>query len=140
MDPNGYLPTQSQLGRSHAESKCAHEATRRRRRSTGRVNLGIERIVLPVLTIAWFAVAASPASASHQGHDAHVDDEAHEIIGTGHAIPGAPFQVFVAKGKATAGTREGDESRASAAVQTVVDAFTHMMQHRPDYPRFDEAL
>jgi len=140
MDSNKNLPRNARFPSSRLGSIHTQRATGPRHRRTGRASHGIIRGVCAFLTIAWFAVAASPAPASHQGHDARGDEEAHEIIGTGHAIPGAPFQVFVAKGKATTGAREGDESRASAAVQTVIDAFTHMMQHRPDYPRFDEAL
>jgi hypothetical protein len=140
MDANRYLPRKSGFPSSHLGPEHAQRATRRRHRETGRANPGVIRTLFALGTIAWVAASISPAGASHQGHVAHADDDAPAIIGTGHAIPGASFQVFLAKGHDAAGAREVDEGRTDAAVQTVIDAFTHMMQHRPDYPRFDEAL
>jgi hypothetical protein len=48
--------------------------------------------------------------------------------------------VFLGKGKAMATSGEIPRPAPEAAVQTVLDALTFMMQHRADYPRFDESL
>jgi hypothetical protein len=80
------------------------------------------------------------AEASHQGRATHSDNEAHDIIGPGHSIPGAPFQVFSGR-DAHQGAGGGlTPAEADAALQTVIDAFALMLQHRTDYPRFDESL
>lgn len=79
------------------------------------------------------------ADASHQGHEGHMGEAVHETRGIGHAIPGLPFQVFLVQGK-EAGGGEGNAAQADAAVRTVIAAFTLMVQHRTDYPRFDESL
>lgn len=100
----------------------------------------IRRTVFPVLLIGWVAFLVPPARANHQGHDGHAGEETHETTGAGYAVPGASFRIFLAKGKET---REGgalEQTQADAVVQTVIDAFTFMMQRRTDYPRFDEAL
>lgn len=78
------------------------------------------------------------ATASHQGRH-HVGEDQQETTGTGFRIPGAPFQVFDGIGKKAADDVL-DQAQADEAVRTVVDAFTFMMQHRADYPRFDESL
>lgn len=82
----------------------------------------------------------SPVAASHQGHERHSDVGGHEPSGPGHPISGASFRVFVAPGKNSTGVRETGQSETEAAVQTIIDAFTFMLQHRTDYPRFDESL
>jgi hypothetical protein len=91
------------------------------------------------LVIGWLAFLVPPAGASHQGHERHADEEAHVTTGTGHAIPGASFRVFLDQGTKT-DARGFDQTQSEAAVQTVIDAFTLMMQRRADYPRFDEAV
>lgn len=98
-------------------------------------------LVVAVLVLSGLIVGAlSPAAASHQGHERHADVETHSPTGPGHAIPGAAFQVFVRASHATAGGTEADPGELKSAVQTVVDVFTLMLQHRTDYPRFDESL
>jgi hypothetical protein len=85
---------------------------------------------------------ASLAMGSHRGSEEHqVDPETQMIEETvGHAIPDAPFQVFLHEGKGT--VKDGDQSqaRANEVLKTVVEAFSQMMAHRADYPRFHEAL
>ncbi len=100
----------------------------------------IRRAVFPVLVIGWLAFLVPLASASHQGHDGHAGEDSHEPTGPGYAIPGASFRVFLDTEKDRAEGGKLDQSHADAAVQTVIDAFTFMMQHRTDYPRFDESL
>ena len=90
--------------------------------------------------IAWSMSVVPTASASHQGHASHADAEVHVIMGSGHSIPDAPFQVFL--GQEKGGREEGvlTPFDADAALKTVIDAFTILLQHRADYPRFDESL
>ncbi len=95
---------------------------------------------LSVLVIGWLAVLVPLASASHQGHESHAGEEAHETTGPGYPIPGASFQVFLDTGKETAEGGGLDQTQTEAAVQTVIDAFTFMLEHRTDYPRFEEAV
>ncbi|MBI4000809.1 MAG: hypothetical protein HY348_03385 [Nitrospira defluvii] len=95
---------------------------------------------LGALVIGWSALFVSLAGASHQGHERHADAESYETTGSGHPIPGASFQVFLRQVKAKEEGEGFDQSQAESAVQTVIDAFTFMLQHRTDYPRFDESL
>ena len=97
-------------------------------------------LLFGALAIGWQGSIASPASASHQDHERHAGEETHETTGPGYPIPGASFQVFLEQRKATAEGGGLDQAQADAAVQTVIDAFTFMLQHRTDYPRFDESL
>ncbi len=78
--------------------------------------------------------------ASHQGHSTHAETERHEITGPGHPIPSLPFQVFLGNGKEGSGVGGLDPADLDAAVQTVIDACVLLLQHRTDYPRFDESL
>lgn len=93
-----------------------------------------------IFVIGWLAFLVSPTIASHQGHETHAGEDSHETSGTGYAIPGAAFQVFQAKGKETPEGAGLEQAQADAAVQTVIDTLTFMMQHRTDYPRFDESV
>jgi hypothetical protein len=70
----------------------------------------------------------------------HVGEDAHETTGAGHSIAGAAFQVFLNEGKATAEGAGLEPIQADEAVTTVVETLTFMMQHRTDYPRFDESV
>jgi hypothetical protein len=108
----------------------------------------IRTVVRPVLLVMFVGIAAieglvwgalSPAAASHQGHERHADATTHPPVGPGHAIPGAAFQVFMGASKST-GTGGPDPGELESAIQTVIDAFTRMLQNRTDYPRFDESL
>lgn len=77
--------------------------------------------------------------ANHQGHATHVETEDPTVIGEGREIAGAPFRVFL-NARTGAGDAGLDAADLDAAVQTVLDAFRIMVQHRADYPRFDESL
>lgn len=94
-----------------------------------------------ILGIGWIVAMVSLALGSHRGgEEHHVASENVLPDRVGHVIPGAPFQVFL-----YGGTRTDDEGSrngvpANAALQTVVEAFSHMMEHRTDYARFHEAL
>lgn len=95
-------------------------------------------VAIGALLVGW-SVPLSPASANHQGREHQIGHEKDETSGPGRAIPGAPFEVFVGHER----DMEGgvfDRNQAETAVQTVVDALTFLMQHRADYPRFDESF
>ncbi len=82
---------------------------------------------------------APDTQANHQGHQSHAEADGPAVTGNGRDIPGASFQVFLGTGTA-AGTSGLEAADLDAAVQTVMDTFTLMLQHRSDYPRFDESL
>jgi hypothetical protein len=80
-------------------------------------------------------LVAGPAGASHQAQGSHPVEAPAQPSRVGRSIPGASFQVLWDRGK------EEDAARTDeAAVQTVIDTFIFMVQHRTDYPRFDESL
>ena len=83
---------------------------------------------------------APPVRANHQGPASHAENGAHKAVGAGHQVPGASFQVFLGQGKEAAEGGELSQAEAKASVQTVIDAFTFMLLHRTDYPRFEESL
>jgi hypothetical protein len=94
-----------------------------------------------ILGIGWIVAMVSLALGSHRGGEEHyVASETVLPDRVGHAIPGASFQVFLYGGTGTddEGSRNGGQ--ANAALQTVVEAFGHLMEHRTDYARFHEAL
>jgi hypothetical protein len=88
----------------------------------------------------WSTVVLPTAQANHQGHAPHADSEGHATTGPGHSIPGLPFQVFLGRGKADVASAGLDPTDLDAAVQTVIDTCALLLQHRSDYPRFDESL
>ena len=97
-------------------------------------------IAFPVVAC-WSVSSAVPlASANEQGHLEHVAEDTRERAGAGYPIPGASFRVFMDTEGSTAGLERLDRTEADAVVQTVIGAFTLMLQRRSDYPRFDEAL
>lgn len=80
------------------------------------------------------------AHANHQGHGRHADGEAHPTVGTGYAIPGASFQIFLGQANDVAEGTGLTQADRSAAVETVREALVVLLQHRSDYPRVDESL
>lgn len=99
----------------------------------------IRCIIIPVLTMAWSLSLKPLTYASHQGLETHAQEMA-EATGPGHPIAGAPFQVYLAQGTGGGEASKLSRTEVNPAVQTVVDAFTHMMEHRNEYHRFNEAL
>lgn len=97
-------------------------------------------ILVPVMLIAWLMSLMLLANASHQRREGHGIEEVHETNGRTYSISGASFQVVLGEGKGTAEGGALDDAQADAAVQTVIDAFTFMLEHRTDYPRFHESL
>lgn len=101
------------------------------------VCLASRRVAFTLCALMIGSAMLLPAEASHQGHAGHAEQDHDETTGTGHQVPGVSFRIFVGQGKEGTG---GDGFEATAAVQTVIDAFTFMLLHRTDYPRFEESL
>lgn len=101
-------------------------------------------IALAIAIGAWWvgvsAVFVAPARANHQGHDGQVADDMPDMTGSGHSIPGAAFQVFLTHGNDLPGGGGMDPAQTDRALQTVIQALTLMLDHRTDYPRFDESV
>ncbi len=109
------------------------------------IGSGVGRIQFVVIGVAvlmcqFISDGWSPAAANHQGHRQHADTEHSRPTGPGHSVPGTSFQVFAGVGNPSTSHAEPDRSRMEPAVQTVVEAFSIMLQHRSDYPRFDESI
>ncbi len=100
----------------------------------------VSLLLLGVLVIGRPPFLAPSAIASHQGHEHNIGEGTRERTGTGYQVPGASFQVFLDAGQRAPEGGGLDQAQADAAVQTVIDALTVMLQHRTDYPRFDESL
>ncbi|MDR4479854.1 MAG: hypothetical protein R3B37_08955 [Nitrospira sp.] len=96
--------------------------------------------VVRALAIAWPVLFTASVEANHQGHAGQNVPDSSRTVGPGYSIPGASFQVFLGQGKEPHAGQALDRAQADAAVQTVIDAFTVMVHHRTDYPRFDESL
>ncbi|MDR4484823.1 MAG: hypothetical protein R3B95_16720 [Nitrospirales bacterium] len=94
-----------------------------------------------ILGFVWMGAVVPLAMGSHKGSEEHhvVSDTGTEQS-VGHAIAGAPFQVYLSEGVGP--DKEGTpvQAKGDAALRTVVKAFNYMMEHRTEYIRFDEAL
>ena len=86
----------------------------------------------------FIAIALLPvgALASHKGNERHAESPVSEPTGTKYGVPGASFPVVMRQG----GTDSADPALNEKAARTVVEALTFMLNHRTDYPRFDESL
>ncbi len=110
-------------------------------RIAGGPSFWIRSSVSLILGIGWIVAMVSLALGSHRGGDEHyVASETVIPDRVGHAIPGAPFQVFLYGGTETDDEGSRKVVPANAALQTVVEAFRHMMEPRTDFARFHEAL
>jgi hypothetical protein len=84
-----------------------------------------------------FSTAAPLQALSNQPvQERQSERPATEPVGTQYSIPGASFPVVQRQPHRDASERALDE----AAAQTVVEAFAFMLNHRKDYPRFDESM
>ena len=94
-----------------------------------------------ILGLLWMGAVIPLAMGSHKGADEHhvVSDSGIEQS-VGHAIAGAPFQIYLSEGGGTDEQGSRKQARVDDALQTVIGAFNHMMAHRTDYARFDETL
>lgn len=86
--------------------------------------------------LAWSGMALPPADARHEGPEGHAVEEKSDQLGTAYSVPGASFHVLLRQHTAAV----LDRGQAEAAAQTVIDAFKFMLDHRADYPRFEESL
>ena len=86
----------------------------------------------------FIAIALLPieALANHKGNDRHAESPVAEPTGTKYMVPGASFPVVVREGSID----PADPALIEKAARTVVEALTFMLNHRTDYPRFDESL
>ncbi|GJL57741.1 MAG: hypothetical protein NPIRA03_05980 [Nitrospirales bacterium] len=91
--------------------------------------------------VVWLGAVVPVAMGSHRGSEAHhmAPDSVSEKS-VGHAIAGAPFQVYLSEGVGTDEKGSQVHAKGDVALQTVMEAFNQMMAHRTDYTRFDEAL
>jgi hypothetical protein len=74
--------------------------------------------------------------ASHKGNQRHAEELAAERTGITYTVPGASFPVVLRQSS----TASSDQALGESAARTVVEAFAFMLDHRADYPRFDESL
>lgn len=72
------------------------------------------------------------------GQDGRPDAASHAQLEQGIEIHGVSFRVFLERGMEETGGDKRDD--ADAAVQTVTRAFGILVDHRSEYPRFDEAV
>ncbi|MEC4679278.1 MAG: hypothetical protein VST67_01100 [Nitrospirota bacterium] len=92
-------------------------------------------------TMGWLLLLNTLVLANHRGSEGHSMMEASDTEDvTGHAVPGAPFRVFLAKSKVLVENNALTKTKANETIQTVIDAFSKMVKHRTTYKRFDEAL
>lgn len=71
--------------------------------------------------------------AADMGHDGRSDAEVSAQTGIGYQVPGASFRVYLDAGQLS-------QTEADLALQTVLRAFTFLLQHRAEHSRFDEAV
>lgn len=94
-----------------------------------------------ILGLVWMVAVVPLAMGSHKGSEEHhLASETGTEKSVGHAIAGAPFQVYLAEGAGTDEEGSQVQAKLDTALHTVVEAFNFMMEHRTDYTRFHEAL
>ncbi|NGZ08681.1 MAG: hypothetical protein CV088_04740 [Nitrospira sp. LK70] len=100
--------------------------------------LTTQGLILPVAAaVLSFTIDGYVAYASHDGPAAAA---IHDLSGQGHEIPGLSFRVFIDRGTKEAVSGLLEPTQADAALQTVIETFSYLNQHRHSYPRFDEAV
>lgn len=77
---------------------------------------------------------------AHASHDGGSVAEFYDSPESGREIPGFSFRVFVDLGMGRDAGGSLDKAETNTALQTVVDTFSYLNQHRLNYPRFDEAM
>ncbi len=78
--------------------------------------------------------------AADAGQEGHAVAESMALEGPGRELPGLPFRLFVERGQPGSSRGSLDHAQADAAVETVSQAFALLLQHRSEYPRFDETV
>jgi hypothetical protein len=74
--------------------------------------------------------------ASHTGTERHAEEPVAKHTGIKYTVPGASFSVVLRQSAA----ESSDAALGEAAARTVVDALAFMLDHRAEYPRFDESV
>jgi hypothetical protein len=74
--------------------------------------------------------------AGHKVNEHHAEEPVLESKDLVYKVPGASFPVILRGGR----TQPADEELGKATARTVVEAFTFMLNHRTEYPRFDESV
>ena len=59
---------------------------------------------------------------------------------SGYEVPGLSFRIFVDRRVAETVGGSLDQARGDAALQTVIETFSYLNQHRHTHPQFDEAV
>jgi len=81
------------------------------------------------------------ALANHRGSDGHGHFEVVTVDeSAGHSIPGASFQVYWLEHQAIVEAFVLTDSQVNDTLQTVINAFSMMVNQRAQYRRFNEAL
>ena len=96
------------------------------------------RTMLYRLTIGLWCVTALSAPFAMSSDGEHSSSTGKPPPLYGHSVPGVSFLVFLDLGKSDKG--KIDQALDKTVVDTVVKAFTSMVQHRSQYHRFDQAL
>jgi hypothetical protein len=95
---------------------------------------------IPTTCALVFAAVASlipiATLASHKGNERHAEGAVAESTGARYMVHGASFPVVLRQDNA----ESADPAFNEKAAQTVVEALTFMLNHRTDYPRFDESV
>ncbi len=91
--------------------------------------------------IGWLLWVSPIAQANHRGADGHGHPEVSDFDeSAGYEIPGASFQVYWKKDEGSVEDLAPGKKQREETIQTVVDAFTLMVNDRVQYKRFDESL
>ena len=97
----------------------------------------IQGLRVPFLVAAVFCVIGNVDAAEED--PGSLEASSNDSSGSSYQIPGLSFRVFV--DRETEGVAVGslDGAEINAALQTVIETFSYLAQHRQHYPRFDEA-
>ncbi len=91
--------------------------------------------------IAWLLWVSPAAFANHRGADGHGHAAVNDFDKSdGYAIPDASFHVYWKKDEGSVVDWVSGGKQRDKAIQTIVDAFTMMVNDRVQYKRFDESL
>ncbi len=89
----------------------------------------------------WLLWVSPLALANHRGADGHGHSEVSRLDeSAGYEIPGVSFQVYWKKHEGSVEDWALGKKQRDETIQTVVDAFTMMVNDRVQYKRFNESL
>ncbi len=77
---------------------------------------------------------------THANNDGRSAVEIRDPSASDHEVPGLSFRVFVDRGVGEAAGWALDQSQADAVLQTVIETFSYLNQHRNAYSRYDETV